>query len=96
MNIINDGGAAFPRPVAEAEEFVNEAQRGMSLLDWYAGLAMKLTVRLTRRKLPATSTDEEFAKFDPQCLAVDCARAYEVAAAMIAERTKRYSAGEQS
>lgn len=41
MSKINDGGAAFPRPLsARHEDEIYWPQSGMSLRDWFAGQAM--------------------------------------------------------
>ena len=39
MSKINDGGPAFPRPMAETSLGGNYEQDGMTLRDWFAGQA---------------------------------------------------------
>jgi len=42
--MIKDGGQAFPRPIGNYKKLDigehNEAQRGISLRDWFAGMAL--------------------------------------------------------
>jgi len=40
MSKINDGGPAFPRPMAETSLGGNYEQDGMTLRDWFAGQAL--------------------------------------------------------
>ena len=68
----NDGGPAFP--MQENESTV--ACEGMSLCDWFAGMAMQADIS-TRQRFMDTASKKECAK-----------EAYEVACAMIAEREK--------
>jgi hypothetical protein len=58
----DDGGPAFPSP----------AQQGMSLRDWFAGMAMQSII-----SIDATVSDSEFASWG-----------YEIADAMLKERAK--------
>lgn len=39
---MNDGGPAFPRPIGEALGTVSDGYAGMSLRDWFAGMALQL------------------------------------------------------
>lgn len=41
MSKENNGGPAFPRPVSDGEHGQSPSQEGMSLRDWFAGLAMQ-------------------------------------------------------
>jgi len=38
---INDGGPAFPMPRGAAAGKHNDSQQGMSLRDWFAGMALQ-------------------------------------------------------
>ncbi len=66
-----DGGPAFPLVV---EGFLPEP--GVSVRDWFASDALKVTLR-----------EESFAQGESS-LAIDVARAYRVADLMLAERAK--------
>ena len=35
-----EGWSAFPRPVSQSDDFVCDAQKGMTLRDWFAGQAL--------------------------------------------------------
>lgn len=39
---MNDGGPAFPRPIGgDISSDFNDSQQGMTLRDWFAGMAMQ-------------------------------------------------------
>ena len=77
MTTKNTGGAAFPRPNSTAPNGETSwAEDGMTLRDWFAGQALKTTLKM-----------ESFTQGESS-LAIDVARAYRVADAMIAERDK--------
>lgn len=90
----DDGGPAFPRPESEWEgvhgkEYARN-QKGMSILDWFAGQAMKSLVA----KAPLLDREGEHGpKFDQATLDQfrrDMAvSAYDYAAAMVAEKRRR-------
>lgn len=72
---INDGGPAFPRQLQQVEnahEFTEHelrAQSGMSLRDWFAGMAMQEMIgsyRMTMRGTEdaQTSSDADYTSFD--------------------------------
>ena len=77
---MNDGGPAFPRPSSEAVDghgnhFFPSAETGMSLRDWFAGMAL----------CGINSCDEAYVGLESK----DAANlAYDQADAMIAERNK--------
>lgn len=84
--IINDGGAAFPRPnFISSTHFSAPAQDGMSLRDWFAGSALgallgSLDQQDVERihKMPNDRRAEMFAN-----------HAYLIADAMLAAREKK-------
>lgn len=72
---INDGGPAFPRRLAQVENredfYAHElcAQSGMSLRDWFAGMAMQEMIgsyRMTMRGTEdaQTSSDADYTSFN--------------------------------
>ena len=79
----NDGGSAFPRPgsvyktaMLQPGEEVSRAYVGMSLLDWFAGMAMRSLV-----------SRNDYA--DERAPGNTAHHAYRYADAMLAEREKR-------
>lgn len=75
MSTKDSGGPAFPRAPFDVNDYCGDGSPGMSLRDWFAGMAMQ-----------AIRADAAFAlRSDPEQVAD---RAYEQADAMIAERSK--------
>ncbi len=72
MSARDDGGPAFPVPI---RDFGPDFLTGMTLRDWFAGMA--LTGLLTSREKRATTLHAD-----------DAAYCYAIADAMIAERAK--------
>lgn len=78
---IKDGGPAFPRPASKGinyltgeEEAIVDPQQGMSLRDWFAGMALQCLV----------------VDFDNSCDVNDVAcNAYFLADAMLRVRTRK-------
>jgi|JI10StandDraft_1071094.scaffolds.fasta_scaffold42607_8 hypothetical protein len=77
MRTIDDGGPAFPVP-AEQSENTNFATPGMTLLDYFAAAAMQ-------GLLASYSADAEIDGLEPRI----ASQSYDMADAMIAERSKR-------
>lgn len=75
---MNNGGPAFPHVIRNNEDFVVE---GMSLLDYYAGAALKGILAYSGQ-CPTFSTAEGSLKYYASV-------AFDHAEAMIAERKKR-------
>jgi hypothetical protein len=81
---IHDGGRAFPRPASEDTgrgtcsdgNRAEDAQDGMSLLDWFAGMALQGDMASCEPGHQITN-HASFAR-----------TAYKIAAAMVAERTR--------
>jgi len=75
------GGAAFPRPMGEAGDAFhkeyNKSQTGMTLLDYFAGLAMQGICTDTTSQ-PESWNYDVIAKVS-----------YDIAAAMLTERARR-------
>jgi len=75
--MIKDGGQAFPRPIGNYKKLDigehNEAQRGMSLRDWFAGMALG----------GLCSATQGLGDFENRSVTE---RAYALADAMLAER----------
>jgi len=69
-----DGGPAFPRPHSFANTFEIPSQEGMSLLDWFAGMAL-IGILANSSQI----VEEKLAS----------SWAYEYADAMLKEREKR-------
>ena len=83
MSRLNDGGAAFPTPEIIEERVggvrVHHAHKGMSLRDWFAGMAMQGIISSIY--------------FTPQVTFEECAgRAYGTADAMLAARERKEGA----
>ena len=81
--VARDGGPAYPRPFSDTEGFTHEAQAhdaqdGMSLWDWFAGLAMQAMLHVEAGTLGIAPTATALA-----------AKSYEVADAMLAEKRHR-------
>lgn len=73
MSVREDGGAAFPRLVPPVTNWsLEDVTSGMSLRDWFAGQALAAVIAHTDRERWAWAAE----------------RAYEVADAMLAERSK--------
>ena len=70
---MKDGGPAFPVPAELCQDLTVQEQRGMTLRDWFAGMAMQAS----------RSRSSQYNSWDD--LAKD---AYEIADAMIQERSK--------
>jgi hypothetical protein len=76
---INDGGTAFP---SSQYGFVapDGHTTGMSLRDWFAGMAISTVLEYWQK-------DDQYTDEDLSCVATDC---YELADAMIEARKKDY------
>lgn len=75
---VDNGGPAFPHPGGASDYTVQVSHMGMSLRDWFAGQAMVGWCR-------AVGLDgAEFDKLAPETVQ----RAYKIADAMLAERSK--------
>lgn len=95
----NDGGAAFPTPAGHAQKLEHEngepyyrtveiCDTGMSLRDWFAGMALQGELASTAGVESSQATGEAAAKrgVDPAIhVALTC---YEMADAMLKARTK--------
>lgn len=82
----DDGGPAFPVAVTDDDgAFVGHGAPGMSLHDWFAGQALPLIGTLVGLK----ALNEVAASRGMQVGAVAAIMAYDVADAMMAERSKR-------
>lgn len=73
----NSGDPEFPRPAIDDRGCPREAQSGMSLLDWFAGMALQGII--------ASGPVEPADQPDPATLA---AWAYGIADAMVSQRSK--------
>lgn len=76
MNLINDGGPAFPIPpvgTGDPRDGMSCGSSGMSLRDWFAGRALP---EVDRRSHGST-----------EAIAMEC---YQIADALIAAREKGY------
>ena len=84
---MKDGGPAFPVPVSE--EILPIAIGGMSLRDWFAGMAMNALISDagTNLRIMAKFVDSSFPMSDAVAL-----QAFHIADAMITEREKREKA----
>lgn len=78
-----DGGAAFPRAALISPEgvYVSEGERGMSLRDWFAGLAMAALLSSPKR----FSIEDKVGPFEISDVVQG---AYIVADALLEERAK--------
>ena len=90
MDKVNDGGPAFPIPLAPGELYTETGSGcGMTLRDWFAGQALPRVIeqhtlaRRTRGVLPDYN--------DGAHRAAVADIAYRISDAMIAERTKQKS-----
>lgn len=99
MSKINDGGNAFPYQTGTEAQYAGESLPGMSLRDWFAGQVLsaiaKRFIREYRRKGgssgwigEAVSEEEELGHADADAITVAASAAYDLADAMIAERSK--------
>lgn len=75
----DDGGSAYPTPMTEYDD----GSGGMALLDWFAGQA--LAGLLTQPPIPGSVNWSLPGDVD----AIRSARAYNLAAAMVAEKRRR-------
>jgi len=69
------GGPAFPRPSSKNDDIYVESQQGMSLRDWFAGMALQGLIACPTVR--PSMKNEEYANIS-----------YGLADAMIAEREK--------
>lgn len=76
MNIPNDGGPAFARPGFTSEQ--TESQEGMSLRDWFAGMALQGLLASNGRMSDESANPQKIVAL----------AAYKCADAMLAERAK--------
>ncbi len=87
---INDGGPAFPckREYQHGGGTGIEHLEGMSLLDWFAGLAMQGQMTIVDERRCPTERLKEVEKWRDEILAFDCEFSYRVAKAMLEARKK--------
>ena len=86
-DIIKDGGAAFPHDgfAISGHESLSRPSNGMSLRDWFAGMALPMSAADDN----IYGTTIELSERINQPLPVTMAKmAYEIADAMLAEREK--------
>ena len=72
----NTGGPAFP-----SDNFGKDSAMGMTLLDWFAGQALACRALYNNKEYDSVPPDEYVADW-----------AYDIAAAMLAEKAKREGA----
>jgi uncharacterized protein YodC (DUF2158 family) len=73
---MKDGGPAFPVPAELCQDLTVQEQRGMTLCDWFAGMAL---MGMMASRNPSSP------KFTPE---MDAVYVYAVARSMLAERSK--------
>ena len=83
---INDGGPAFPMPRGAAAGKHNDSQQGMSLRDWFAGMAMQGMCAVEDNRLCPRDRREDPSIWRKEIQAGDASLCYIIADAMIAER----------
>jgi len=80
------GGPAFA--CAAANEHANHIEPGMSLLDYFAGLAMQSEIGLQANDKRYEEVSELSEEFDQNSYEYLASKAYQHASAMIAERER--------
>lgn len=102
MTKIDDGGPAFPRPFSGADATVDfsgfdNAQSGMSLLDYFAGQALvgHIAGWLVNDRVATEATSETVAGGYDDVMAYIAENVFDTAESMLAERAKRMSPPEQ-
>ncbi len=85
MSKRDDGGAAFP---VSDEPGNFPLERGMSLRDWFAGMALQGVLALDSSDVARKATAQMAKKFGEATPEVYSALAYELADAMLAAREK--------
>ena len=77
----NDGGAAFPQPICD--DHGETMTPGMSLRDWFAGMALQGILSNNNLNCYWKECEKE------ECAIKNTETAYRLADAMIAERAKK-------